>query len=72
MQREGAPDQWLSCRHRTRSISPRAHPLTAALLAYNLLGGSFFAASCRLGGKTAGHFLRIFKHIERIYLAHRT
>jgi hypothetical protein len=25
-----------------------------------------------LGGKTAGHFLRIFKHIERIYLAHRT
>jgi hypothetical protein len=44
-------------------------PLTALLLACNLFGDSFFEASCRLGGKTAGHFLRIFKHIERIYLA---
>ncbi len=41
-------------------------PLTALLLAYNLFGDGFLEASCRLGGKTAGHFLRIFKHIERI------
>jgi hypothetical protein len=44
-------------------------PLTSLLSAYNLFGDSFFEASCCLGGKTAGHFLRIFKHIERIYLA---
>jgi hypothetical protein len=43
--------------------------LTALLSAYNLFGDSFFEASCCLGGKTAGHFLRIFKHIERIHLA---
>jgi hypothetical protein len=47
----------------------KSRPLTALLLAYNLFGDSFFEASCCLGGKTAGHFLRIFKHIERIYLA---
>jgi hypothetical protein len=27
------------------------------LLAYNLCGGSFFKASCRLGGKPTGRFL---------------
>jgi hypothetical protein len=32
-------------------------PLTALLLAYDLFGDSFFEASCRLGGKTTGHFL---------------
>jgi hypothetical protein len=32
-------------------------PLTALLLAHNLFGGSFFEASCRLGGKTAGRCL---------------
>ena len=32
-------------------------PLTALLLAYNLFGDSFFEASCRLGGKTAGRCL---------------
>jgi hypothetical protein len=32
-------------------------PLTALLSAYNLFGGSFFAARCRLGGKTPGRCL---------------
>ena len=32
-------------------------PLTALLSAYNLFGDSFFEASCRLGGKTAGRCL---------------
>jgi hypothetical protein len=31
--------------------------LTALLLAYNLFGDSFFEASCRLGGKSAGRCL---------------
>jgi hypothetical protein len=45
------------------------HTQNALLLAYNWFGHSFFAASRRLRGETAGHFLRIFKHIERIDLA---
>lgn len=31
--------------------------LTERLLAYNWFGDSFFEASCRLGGKTAGRCL---------------
>lgn len=32
----------------------RCGPLTALLLGYNWSGDSFFEATCRLGGKTAG------------------
>jgi hypothetical protein len=35
----------------------RRRPQTALLLAYNLFGGSFFEASCRLGGKPTGRCL---------------
>lgn len=35
----------------------RCGPLTALLLACNWFGNSLFEASCRLGGKTAGHCL---------------
>lgn len=40
---------------RTRGYA--AGPLTAFLLACNWFGNSFFEASCRLGGKTAGRRL---------------
>lgn len=38
-------------------IADAGGPLTALLLADNLFGDSFFEASCRLGGKTAGRCL---------------
>jgi hypothetical protein len=40
-------------------------------LAHNLFGHSLFEAGFSLGGKTAGHFLGILKHIQRIrFLGH--
>jgi hypothetical protein len=39
------------------------------MLAHNLLGGRFLEASGGLSGKTTGHFLRVFKYIERTYFA---
>jgi hypothetical protein len=43
-------------------------PLAALMLAHNWFGGRFVEARGRLGGQTTGHFLGIFKHVQRIHL----